>query len=190
VRTWCCSSSVRSVLFLLLTAHRFIQTERAIQHQDFSGGQFRFTRIRVVFPIGFDVCDSVIAVQGNMSGVTIRKYGSDETKPMRFYKAGSTVSTNRATSEPSLILQGTLRPPPRTGFLRVPSLHYTCIFLKAVLKLGHAAAKRMQDTLPYRSQQYFSLFVNIIFPLFVWTYLNGARHVAPRRRVPSSILFD
>jgi len=101
-----------------VTADGVTTTERAIQHRDFSGGattQFRFTRIRVMFPKGFDVCDSVIGVQGNMSGVTIRKYGSNVTRPIRFYKAGSTTSSTRGISEPSISIQLESRPIPRTG---------------------------------------------------------------------------
>ena len=95
--------------------------ERAIRHEDFSQGatnQYRYSRIRVVFPAGFDVCDSVIGVQGNMSGVTIRTYGSNVTRNIRLYKAGSTVSSSfRGITEPSISLQ-LLSPPteiPRTG---------------------------------------------------------------------------
>jgi len=81
---------------------------------------YKFTRIRVMFPDGFDVCDSVIGVQGNMSGVTIRKSGSNQTRQLRFYKAASSTSSRRAISEPSIAVQkahlvfGYL-PIPRTG---------------------------------------------------------------------------
>ena len=72
------------------------------------------------------MCDSVLGVQGNMSGVTIRKYGSNERRPMRFFKAGSTTSRARGVTEPSLTLQKQISPPPRTGLLLVPHLHYAC----------------------------------------------------------------
>ena len=72
-----------------------------------------------MFPLGFDVCDSAIGVQGNMSGVTIRKSGSNETRQMRFYKAASTLSANRGITEPSIALQRAQRPIPRTGLLQI-----------------------------------------------------------------------
>jgi len=40
------------------------------------------------------------------------------------------------------------------------------MFLKAVFKFGRAAAKRMQDTLPYHSQQYFFPFRQQYFSPF------------------------
>ena len=76
-----------------------------------------------MFPNGFDVCDSVIAVQGNMSGVTIRKFGSNVTRQLRFYKAGSTSSSLRGITEPSIPVQKVQRPIPRTGSLHI---HASC----------------------------------------------------------------
>ena len=108
--------ALRLTLVSLETTER--STERAIQHEDFSSGQtmnYKFTRIRVMFPDGFDVCDSVIGVQGNMSGVTIRKSGSNQTRQLRFYKAASSTSTLRAISEPSIAVQKAQSPIPRTG---------------------------------------------------------------------------
>jgi len=139
-------------LSLLLTLNPLKTTERAIVHEDFTTGQtsnYRFTRIRVMFPNGFDVCDSVIAVQGNMSGVTIRKFGSNVTRQLRFYKAGSTTSAGvtirkfgsnvtrqlrfykagsttsavRGITEPTIPVQKVQRPIPRTGSLH---MHASC----------------------------------------------------------------
>jgi hypothetical protein len=113
-------------LSLLLTLNPLKTTERAIVHEDFTTGQtsnYRFTRIRVMFPNGFDVCDSVIAVQGNMSGVTIRKFGSNVTRQLRFYKAGSTTSAIRGITEPTIPVQKVQRPIPRTGSLH---MHASC----------------------------------------------------------------
>ena len=118
-----------------------IVTERAIRHEDFSVGvtnQYRYSRIRVVFPAGFDVCDSVIGVQGNMSGVTMRKYGSNTTKNIRFYKADSTVSLTRGITEPSISVQ-VLSPPsgiPRTG----PSPHLCPYFQPLTCMIGSSIA--------------------------------------------------
>ena len=113
--------ALRLTLVSLETTERSFWLDRslrAIQHEDFSSGQtmnYKFTRIRVMFPDGFDVCDSVIGVQGNMSGVTIRKSGSNQTRQLRFYKAASSTSTLRAISEPSIVVQKMQSPIPRTG---------------------------------------------------------------------------
>ena len=107
-----------------------MKTERAIQHEDFTLGvasQYRFSRIRVVFPEGFDVCDSVIGIQGNMSGVTIRSAGSEVTRNLRFYKASSTTSQTRGITEPSITVQKTAVPIPKTGTVlsHLRCTHYT-----------------------------------------------------------------
>jgi hypothetical protein len=109
--------NVRLAYFDVMTYHT-LAAERAIQHEDFSQGassQYRFTRIRVVFPEGFDVCDAVIGIQGNISGITIRKFGSNVTRALRMYKASSTVSTTRGITEPSISVQKTQRPIPMRG---------------------------------------------------------------------------
>ena len=110
--------NVRLAYLDVITNHHMLAAERAIQHEDFSQGassQYRFTRIRVVFPEGFDVCDAVIGIQGNISGVTIRKFGSNVTRALRMYKASSTVSTTRGITEPSSSVQKTQRPIPMRG---------------------------------------------------------------------------
>ena len=119
---------------------------RAIRHQDYTIGasvNYVYTKIRVVFPAGFDVCDSVIGVQGNMSGVTIRKYGSNETRNLRFYKAGSTVTTARGTTEPSLAIQKAAPTAiPRTGLLRLPPSVFPAIRIDHVVTLTTSLCRR------------------------------------------------
>ena len=60
-----------------------------------------YTTVRVLFPPGFDVCDSVIALQGNMSGVSLTQTdGSSRNVPFYRSNAGGIPGSTRGVGAP------------------------------------------------------------------------------------------
>ncbi|KAJ1482701.1 hypothetical protein T484DRAFT_1803210 [Baffinella frigidus] len=79
--------------------------EGAVVHdevlQPVSSMSSTFTTVRILFPSGYDVCDSVIAIQGNRSGVTLtQKDGTSKNVPFYRSDSGGVPGTTRGVGAP------------------------------------------------------------------------------------------